>query len=256
MAMRANYRGADRSRKPRRGARPLRSSQVCNTPGDGRGKTESADLREARDEREVATAFLGLVNESQDLKQLIHKAVTFIREKSGCEAVGIRVKDGDDFPYYETQGFPEAFVLLENELCLRDEAGCPIHGGDGYPIVECMCGNVICGRFDPSKPFFTANGSFWSNCTTELLATSTEADRQARTRNRCNGEGYESVALIALAVGDDRLGLIQLNDKRKDRFTPGTIALWERLAGYLAVGLARAMAEEALRGPMTASNRI
>ena len=63
---------------------------------------------------------------------------------------------------------------------------------------ECMCGNVICGRFDPSKPFFTARGSFWTNCTTELLASTTEADRQARTRNRCNGEGYESVALIAL----------------------------------------------------------
>ena len=60
---------------------------------------------------------------------------------------------------------------------------------------------MICGRFDPSKPFFTARGSFWTNCTTELLASTTEADRQARTRNRCNGEGYESVALIALVCG-------------------------------------------------------
>ena len=52
-----------------------------------------------------------------------------------------------------------------------------------------MCGNVICGRFDPSKPFFTAQGSFWTNCTTELLASTTEADRQGRTRNHCNGQG-------------------------------------------------------------------
>ena len=110
-----------------------------------------------------------------------------------------------------------------------------------------MCGNVIGGRFDPSKPFFTARGSFWTNCTTELLASTTEADRQARTRNRCNGEGYESVALIALCAGEDRLGLLQLNDRRKGRFTAEGIALWERLAGYLAVALAKTLAEEALQ---------
>ena len=64
---------------------------------------------------------------------------------------------------------------------------------------------MICGRFDPSKPFFTAHGNFWTNCTTELLASTTEVDRQGRTRNRCNGQGYESVALIAVSAGEDRL---------------------------------------------------
>ena len=56
------------------------------------------------------------------------------------------------------------------------------------------------------------SGSFWTNCTTELLATTTEAERQARTRNRCNGEGYESVALIPLRRRRPTLGLLQLND--------------------------------------------
>ena len=110
-----------------------------------------------------------------------------------------------------------------------------------------MCGNVICGRFDPSKPFFTKRGSFWTNSTTELLASTTEADRQARTRNRCNGKGYESVALIPLRLGAESLGLLQLNDQRKGMFSPETIDLWERLADNLAVALAKCRAEEALR---------
>ena len=110
-----------------------------------------------------------------------------------------------------------------------------------------MCGNVICGRFDPSKPFFTAKGSFWTNCTTELLASTSEADRQGRTRNRCNGEGYESVALLPLGVGEERLGLLQLKDRRQGRFSPETIGLWERLADYLAVALAKCRAEEELQ---------
>ena len=207
------------------------------------------------EEREIAAGFLRVVNASQGKDDLIRAAVTFFQEKSGCEAVGIRLKDGDDYPYYEARGFSHEFVQLDNRLCAQDDAGQPIRDSAGHPVIECMCGNVICGRFDPSKPFFTARGSFWSNCTTELLASTTEADRRAATRNRCNGQGYESVALIALSVGEDRLGLLQLNDRRKGRFTAEGIALWERLAGYLAVALAKTLAEEGLGARRQSSSR-
>ncbi|MCY2928611.1 MAG: PAS domain S-box protein [Planctomycetota bacterium] len=201
----------------------------------------------AERERHTAMEFLSLVNEARGTAGLVHAAVNFFHQWSGCQAVGIRIKDGDDYPYFESRGFPEEFVRMENSLCARDATGELLRDSAGYPIQECMCGNVIQGRFDPSKPFFTAWGSFWSNSTTELLASTSEADRQARTRNRCNGEEYESVALIALRVGEEHLGLLQLNDKRKNRFTPGFIALWERLADYLAVALAKTRAQEELR---------
>ena len=139
------------------------------------------------------------------------------------------------------------FVLAENSLCARDSAGCVIRDCSGKPVIECMCGNVICGRFDPAKSFFTKQGSFWTNNTTELLRRTTEADRQARTRNRCNGEGYESVALLPLRVGEKRLGLLQLNDRRTGVFSSEVIGQWERLADQLAVALAKFLAEDALR---------
>jgi PAS domain S-box-containing protein len=41
--------------------------------------------------------------------------------------------------------------------------------------------------------------------------------------------------------------LLQLNDRRKGQFSPAKIALWERLAGHLAVALAKLRAEEATR---------
>jgi two-component sensor histidine kinase len=110
-----------------------------------------------------------------------------------------------------------------------------------------MCGNILCGRFDPAQPFFTSHGSFWSNNTSQLLSTTTEADRQARTRNRCHGEGYESVALLPLRAGAETLGLVQLNDQRPGRFTPELISQLERLADQVAITLAKQQAEEALR---------
>lgn len=209
--------------------------------------TDITARKQAELERETTIDFLRLVNESTTSRDLIEAAVGFFHSQSGCEALGIRLREGDDYPYFEARGFPQEFVQLENHLCARDDAGKVLRESDGSPVIECMCGNVICGRFDPSRPFFTKGGSFWTNSTTELLASTTEADRQARTRNRCNGEGYESVALVPLRLGAESMGLIQLNDRRKGMFTPERIALWERLAGYLAISLAEARAEEELQ---------
>jgi len=198
-------------------------------------------------EREITIEFLRIVNLSSGVEDLIRKAATFFQEKSDCHAVGVRLKQGQDYPYFEARGFPKEFILAENFLCARDNAGELMHDSTGNPIIECMCGNVICARFDARKPFFTNGGSFWTNSTTELLSSTTEADRQSRTRNRCNGEGYESVALIPLRVGQERLGLLQLNDRSKGKFNLGIISFWERLADYLSVALAKLGAEKSLR---------
>jgi hypothetical protein len=131
---------------------------------------------------------------------------------SGCEAVGIRLRQGEDFPYFAFQGFSEDFVHSENLLCAYGEDGELLLDPMGSPVLECMCGNVIRGRFDPTLPFFTPHGSFFSNCTTELLASTAEEERPSRTRNRCNGEGYESVALIPLRSGENTYGLISAGE--------------------------------------------
>jgi PAS domain S-box-containing protein len=209
--------------------------------------SDITERKRAEQEREVTIEFLRLVNRSTGTQEILHAVTTFFQEQSGCEAVGIRVREGDDYPYFETRGFPQEFVLAENKLCAREDSGEIVRDFSGNPVLECMCGNVIGGRFDPSKPFFTTRGSFWTNSTTELLAATSEAGRQSRTRNRCNGEGYESVALIPLRVGEERFGLLQLNDGRKGQFSPASIALWERLADQLAIALEKFRTEMALR---------
>ncbi len=196
------------------------------------------ERREVDDERDVTIRLLALANAQNDLHSLMKQVTLLLREWSGCQAVGIRLRSGEDYPYFETRGFPAEFVQAENSLCLRNADGTLMHDSDGNPVLECMCGNILSGRVNPGMPFFTAHGSFWTNSTTQLLASTTEADRQGRTRNRCNGAGYESVALLPMRVGDTTFGLLQLNDKRKDRFSPRRIATLERLADSLAVAVA------------------
>ncbi|MBK8475660.1 MAG: response regulator [Opitutaceae bacterium] len=205
------------------------------------------ERKRADDEREATMRLLRLVNAPSDTHGLMKAVTSLLRDWSGCEAVGIRLREGEDFPYFETSGFPDSFVEKERFLCQRDAAGQPVRDSAGHPVLECMCGNILCGRFDATKPFFTAHGSFWTNSTTALLASTTEADRQARTRNRCHGEGYESVALVPLRIGGATHGLLQFNDKRCDRFTPERIALLERLGDSLAIAISQRQTQAALR---------
>ena len=232
-----------------------RSLFVCYLPIKGSDGVDRAacvlqDITERKrleEEREINVRLLSLLNAPSDLHELMHQVTQLLHKWSDCEAVGIRLARGEDFPYFETRGFPAEFVREESQLCLRDAAGQPVRDPAGNPVLECMCGNVLCGRFDPAKPFFTARGSFWSNCTTDMLARTSDADRQCRTRNRCNSEGYESVALVALRMGQTTYGLLQVNDRRKGRFTPQRIAMLERLADNLAVAMAHRQGQETLR---------
>ncbi|MBM4137519.1 MAG: PAS domain S-box protein [Nitrospira sp.] len=208
-----------------------------------------SERKRAEEYQKLLTQVLELLNQTAEKSDIdiIRNIVLLIKELTGFEAVGVRLKEGLDFPYYYTSGFPSDFVEAERYLCARDQAGELILDSKGNPYLECMCGNVICEITNPSLPFFTKGGSFWTNSTTELLASTTEEDRQARTRNRCNGEGYESVALIPLRSNSEIIGLLQLNDSRKGMFTLEMVSFFERIGDSIGIALAHKQAEELLK---------
>ena len=86
---------------------------------DARGKTmgvvlvfrDITERNRVEAERDMAAGFLNVLNESATKERLIDAAVGFFQKKSGCEAVGIRLREGDDYPYYEARGFPREFLL-------------------------------------------------------------------------------------------------------------------------------------------------
>ena len=202
-------------------------------------RVNSSQLNQA--ERQI----FAICNTAVSKTDFIRNLLSFFKSYSGCEAIGIRLRKDDDFPYFETTGFPDEFVELERSLCAFDEDGKIFRESGGDPVLECLCGNIIRGRFDATKPFFTPHGSFWTGNTSQLLATTTENDRQSRTRNRCNGSGYESVALIPIRHNETTYGLIQLNDRRVGFHTKEKIETLEYLVDYVAIALAKLQAEEA-----------
>ena len=164
------------------------------------------------------------------LRQILTEILEKICSLCECQSVGIRLHDNGDYPYYVQESFPDFFIHKENSLCAKDDEDNPIFDEDGNPLLECMCGSVLKGRFDPKRPYFTEKGSFWTNSTTQLLETTAEKDRLTRTRNMCNYSGYESVALIPMRAGNVTLGLIQMNDPRENMFTLKEIEKYEVIA--------------------------
>ena len=165
------------------------------------------------------------------LRQILTEILGEICSLSDCQSIGIRLHNNDgDYPYYVHEGFPEFFITKENSVCAKDEDDNRIIDEDGQPLLECMCGNVLKGRFDPKQSYFTKKGSFWTNSTTQLLKSFAEKEIQSGTRNMCNYSGYESVALIPMRAGNITLGMIQMNDPRENMFTLENVENYETLA--------------------------
>ncbi len=201
---------------------------------------------ETQARQKLALEVLSELNKPNGTRESIEKILEEVQKFTDLEGVAVRLRDGDDFPYFAFKGFPESFIEAENCLCARDVSGDIIRDADGNPYLVCMCGNIIMGRTDPARAFFTENGSFWSNCTTELLATTTDEDRQVRTRNRCNRQGYESVALIPLRDSEEVIGVLQLNDRRANRFSLDMIHFMEEIGAGIGIAITRSRMREAM----------
>ncbi len=197
-------------------------------------------------ERDSTSEFFRLVNASTDTRSLSHAAVAFFHRRSHCDVVSIRLREGDEFPYFQALGLPQESLPDQNTLCAKECFGEVIQDVCHGATLECHCGDIIRGHVDSSQHFFTAQGSFWTNRASELRSLHAAEESQPRRHGRCIRDGYESIALIPLNAGGERLGFLQLNDQRQDLFSLETITHWENLANHLALALARFRAEAAL----------
>lgn len=172
------------------------------------------------------------LNRAETQSEVIDMILHEIKKHIGVSATAIRLEDDGDYPYYFYDGFSDTHIEMESCLCSENTAQ-----------LACICGRVLMGNIDPSLPFFSEGGSFWSNNTDKLLQN-TSSEILGETRDVCNAEGYLSVALIPLRDAKGIIGLLQLNDENPDKFTPEMIHFLEGLGESIGVALARLEEEE------------
>lgn len=195
------------------------------------------------------------LNEMGDFDDCMRRVLAKIKGRTGFDAVGIRIKEGEDFPYFAQDGLSKEFLEKENSLVERGVNGEVCRDKNGNLRLECTCGLVISGAVDTTNPFFTLGGSFWANDAFPLLGLTSEQDPRYHPRNECIHQGYASVALVPIRAGVQIVGLLHFNDRRKDCFTRATIVQFESLAAHIGEALMRKKADDQIRQLLDESNQ-
>jgi signal transduction histidine kinase/PAS domain-containing protein len=201
--------------------------------------SDVSERRKAEAYREMGLEVMQILDKQGDLQSAIQLVIATLKTQTGFDAVGIRLQDGDDFPYFAQKGFSKDFLLTENTLVERGADGGLCQGKDGNVSLECTCGLVISGKTNPVLPIYTRGGSFWTSDSLPLLDLPADQDPRLHPRNRCIHDGYASVALIPLRDKNMIVGLLHFNDRRKGCFTLETIKLLEEIATHIGEALMR-----------------
>jgi PAS domain S-box-containing protein len=207
--------------------------------------------------RQSLTAeILTILNDTHVVTDTIDRILTLIKRDTGFDAVGVRLRMGDDFPYFVQQGFADDFLRTENTLTVRDNMGGPCRDKDGNLSLECTCGVVLSGKTDPANPLFTKRGSVWTNNSLPILDIPPDQDPRLHPRNRCIHEGYRSIALIPIRTNQEIIGLLQLNDHRNGLLSLGMVEYFEGISASIGVAMMRKQAEEALNLAYSEEKRL
>ncbi len=205
------------------------------------------ERRRAERYQNLSAEILGALNEPLGVRDAVGRILAAIKLETGFDAVGIRLRSGDDFPYFVQNGFSPGFLHTENTLISLNQNSGACRDKNGDISLECTCGLVLSGQTDPANPLFTKDGSFWTNNSLPLLDIPADQDPRHHPRNNCVHQGYCSMALIPIRINRDIVGLLQLNDRRKDRFTLEQIHFFEGISASIGVALMRKQQADALR---------
>ncbi|MDD5723028.1 MAG: HD domain-containing protein [Syntrophales bacterium] len=189
--------------------------------------------------QELFNKILLELNSPDEATDSVRRICLLVKDFTGIESVRIRLKEGEGYTCDETDGVDKGFREAWDCLCA--------HGTEGNSSFEWMCEKIMYGRMDTAFSFFAEAGSFWSNNRTILPASNQDKDPEARTQNLCRAEGGESVAFIPLRFGEEIVGILQLNDKRPDCFTPETVKFLEAMGTSIGAILAHRKTDKLIR---------
>jgi len=205
------------------------------------------EMRRSEDERELSASCIQLLSRLGERPDALREVLSLIRSFTGVDAIGVRLREGEAFPYRESIGFPSEFLARDGCLCSMAQGGIQRKDVGGAALPGCVCADVVGERTDATRPYFTDAGSFWTNSTSALLSSASPEQGRPAACKPCIEFGYQSVALIPLRTGAETIGLLQLNDGRPNLFSSRLVRFLEGLGNTIGIALARKHAEDALR---------
>ncbi len=129
----------------------------------------------------------------------------------GFDVVAVRIVDPFGFmPFAVCDGMSADFY--EEESLIRTD-------------VECLCGKVIRSEVRPDLPFYTKQGSFWTNSLSEM---GKELEKYGiELRKHCMISKYETVLIAPIKSGNKIGGSLFFASRKKNLLTKEDVELLE-----------------------------
>jgi len=223
------------------GARSKHDNPIAAVPGKLRpGRVE--------DSIRLSRTILHSANRGLPRMDFLREISQVLLDFSGCDAVEVRLSDGDLHYRWEASRRPEEAIVFELARWTGDDDGRVIPACDDDSPLERLCRSVACRRFDSALPFFTRNGSFWTGDTSAPPpGLPPDAEGGLSVGDLRPGGPYRSLALIRFFVDARTVGLLQLKSQQSDHFTEPEVEFYEGVAQSLGLAVADRRAEVALR---------
>jgi PAS domain S-box-containing protein len=188
--------------------------------------TDITDHKEAERRREFTSALLALFARKSSANDYLNSVVEIIREWSGCQALGIRLKnEQQEIPYESWAGFEPGFLELERRLSLERD--------------HCFCIRAIAGTCEGAdRPLLTRGGSFRTDDAIGFART-LAADQLRHYRGNCMKFGFTSLAVIPIRYREEVIGALHLADRRPGQFPLASVEFIESITPLIGEALHR-----------------
>jgi PAS domain S-box-containing protein len=196
----------------------------------GRDITERLEAERRRD---FTNSLLALFALETSAKEYLNSALEVIRQWSDCQALGIRIVDGNqEIPYEISKGFEPGFLEVENRLSLERD--------------NCCCLRAITTAFESQdRAPLTSGGSFRCDDAAAFVRQ-LPPEKQTRFRGNCVKFGFASVAIIPLRYHEEIIGVIHMADRRPGRFPPAVTEFIESMSPLIGEAVRRFQTEAEL----------
>ncbi|NQV37303.1 MAG: hypothetical protein HQ509_04750 [Candidatus Marinimicrobia bacterium] len=179
---------------------------------------------------------------SDFLKNFLNLMVDF----SGCSAIEIWIRDNDKYNHCTVSQLQGISFQHEVIRAKKDVGDLMIPDLQGDSIIDNLLLNTIRGRFDPSLPFYTNRGSYWTrNFNKSLVLMKKSMVNTDYTL--ATDVGYKSIIIIPIVGENENIGLLQMVTKDLNSFTKKEVEFYEGITHILSLALVNQYSRVALR---------
>ncbi len=199
------------------------------------------------DSVKLSQAILHCANRGLPRADFLREVSELLLDFSGCDAIEVRLNDGDLHYLWEAARRPRKTVRFDLARWLRTESGRVIPASAENTSIELVCKDVALQQFDSAADFFTDNGSFWTCDAWTPADAGTAGGIPAHSEPWCVGGHYRSLAVIRFVVDDETAGLLHIKAEHADSLSFEEVEFYEGIAQTLGLAVADRRAEAALR---------